>query len=85
MIHVCFASISCLVTAECLQTKSLLLLLQDTMRNLPICQMSSPDPGLFKAALKQHRSLDFFDYIPYPALGLHLHMAAQVATSEENC
>lgn len=49
-------------------------LLQDALARLPACQLASPDPVMFKAVLKQHQSLDFFDYVPYTAAQLHPHL-----------
>lgn len=49
-------------------------LLQEAMAQLPACKLASPDPVLFAAALKQHQSLDFFDYVPYTATQLHPHL-----------
>mgnify|MGYP001807538001 CR=1 FL=1 len=48
--------------------------LQDAMAELPACKLASPDQGLFAAALQQHESLDFFDYVPYTATQLHPHL-----------
>jgi hypothetical protein len=44
------------------------------MAELPACKLASPDQGLFAAALQQHESLDFFDYVPYTATQLHPHL-----------
>jgi len=47
------------------------LCLQDAMSQLDACKLASPDAGLFSTALKQHSSLDFFDFVPYTACQLH--------------
>lgn len=43
----------------------------DAMSQLDACKLASPDAGLFSTALKQHSSLDFFDFVPYTACQLH--------------
>lgn len=45
--------------------------LQDTMSQLPACKLASPDAGLFAAAVREHQSLDFFDFVPFTAAQLH--------------
>ncbi|KAA6423953.1 MAG: hypothetical protein FRX49_05912 [Trebouxia sp. A1-2] len=44
------------------------------MRQLECCQMAAPDQKLFLQALKQERSLDFFDFTTYKAHQLHPHL-----------
>lgn len=41
------------------------------MSQLPASKLASPDAGLFGMAIKQHRSLDFFDFETYTAAQLH--------------
>jgi hypothetical protein len=45
--------------------------LQDSMSQLPASKLASPDAGLFAAAIKQHHSLDFFDFDTYTAAQCH--------------
>lgn len=43
----------------------------DAMAQLPAAQLASPDAARFTAALLEHRSLDFFDFVPFTACQLH--------------
>eukprot|EP00879_Flechtneria_rotunda_P032221 GHRR01035391.1.p1 GENE.GHRR01035391.1~~GHRR01035391.1.p1 ORF type:complete len:224 (+),score=70.70 GHRR01035391.1:62-733(+) len=49
-----------------------------SMRKLDCCASASPNLVLFAEALKQHQSLDFFDYVPYTAYQLHPHLRKYV-------
>lgn len=67
----------CATMRDCL-TVCTLYALQDACQQLHAFQMASPDPILFSASVKQHSSLDFFDYVPYTACQVHPQL-------EEHC
>jgi hypothetical protein len=53
--------------------------MQDAMSQLSACKLASPDAGLFAAAVKDHQSLDFFDFVPFAAAQLHPQLKSQLS------
>jgi hypothetical protein len=52
--------------------------MQDVMSQLPACKLASPDAGLFASVVKEHQSLDFFDFVPFTATQLHPQLRSQL-------
>ena len=44
------------------------------MQQRSTSQTAAAEPNAFLRAVKEHQSLDFFDYVPYHARDLHPHL-----------
>jgi hypothetical protein len=65
---------SCLQLLALCPLPCLYVLLQDHLHDQPWCQTAAPSKDKFGEALKQHKSLDFFDYVTYDAFQVHPHL-----------
>jgi hypothetical protein len=63
----------------CRALPSYALLIQEHLHDQPWCQTAVPDKRQFAEALKQHKSLDFFDYVTYDAFQVHPHLVGSRA------
>ena len=52
----------------------------DAMAAREACLVAAPDECMWAEALRQHRSLDFFDYSCYDVFALHPHNAGYLAS-----
>lgn len=56
------------------------LFLQDHLHKQPWCQTAAPDEEKLAEAFRQHKSLDFFDYVTYDAFKVHPHLLGDVSS-----
>ncbi|WIA08730.1 hypothetical protein OEZ85_008154 [Tetradesmus obliquus] len=52
----------------------------DHLHKQPWCQTAVPDEEKLAEAFRQHKSLDFFDYVTYDAFKVHPHLLGDVSS-----